>query len=429
MVKTLQKRYIKTAMIAVTFVMVIFLIAINALNYFTMSRDALKTFQLIISEEGFGGPSGRSDMNKTGSRGGGKPDSDPPDSAPEKPYGETTREALSSERYFTVQLNSEGDVVDTDLEHISSFEEEQAVTLAKEAYAEGKGSGRIGNYSYRRINDHKENESRFVFLDSSQQERAVLRTLFITLLVGALTWFMVLIMVVFMSRRAIVPIAENIERQKQFVTDAGHEIKTPLAIIAANTDVLELHMGKSKWIDNIRAQISRLDSLTQNMLILARMEEGNTASVPPSQFDAGSVLAETLRPFREGAEVRGVKIELSAQRDCPLVWHKDAYVRLLTLLFDNAVKYVRDGGFISVSLRREGREVVIVIKNDCAEELTGDPERLFDRFYRSDKARTQKTGGSGIGLSTAKAIVENAGSSIKASYEDGNVIAFELRLV
>ena len=444
-------------MIAVTLVMVIFLIAINLLNRYTAERDAAKTLQIILAGETPEEPGGRNPGMEMPAMRGEKPGevsgaempdfpetnsmAEPPvkpsgeeasenagEEPPVKPETEAAREALTSEQYFSVRLSEDGKLIEADAAHVASLTEDEMGSLAAEAAADGRERGMVGHYRFLRAEDRTRGETRYIFLDAGQETRAVLRTLLVTLGVGAVTWVLMLLLVIFLSKRAILPIAENIERQKQFVTDAGHEIKTPLAIIQANTDALELHMGANKWTDNIHAQVTRLGSLTQNMLTLARMEEGAVKALPAEAFDAGAALLEALRPFREMAEVRGVAIKEDVPGGAVLVWQRDAYLHLLSLLFENAAKYAREGGFIEVRLRREGKEVVISERNDCAGPLTGDPERLFDRFYRADQARTQKTGGSGIGLSVARAIAEQGGGRVSAAYESDTVIRFDIRL-
>lgn len=468
-------------MLAVTVVMVVFLVAINAFNYLTMVRDTTKTMQLILAGDtagmpeggGLGGPgaamgpanglNGSENGTPPGNGPGGPGDSgtlpeslpEPPEGAgtppeslpelpegavtppekpdgtesvPEKPTDTLTEEALASERYFSVRLTKEGKTIDLEMDHINSMDDEAAEELAEEAAAAGTREGHVGRYRFRRIDDAAAGGSRYVFLDTGQQQKAVLRTLAVTIIVGAVTWLLMLLLVIFLSKRAILPIAQNIERQKQFVTDAGHEIKTPLAIIQANADVLELRMGDNKWISNIRSQVTRLSSLTQNLLTLSRMEEGDTSSVPTTLFDTGEAMREVVETFRELAQTRGLKIEESAESGVRMRWHRESFVRLISILMENAVKYAQEGGTISIVLKKEGKEAVVVQKNPVTEKMKEDPDRLFDRFYRADKARTQSSGGSGIGLSVARAVTEQAGGHIHAVYESGQVIVFTIRL-
>ena len=335
---------------------------------------------------------------------------------------------LRGESFFFLRFNSENRLIDRDLEHIAGMDEASASELADEVRATGKGSGRVSGYSFRISEDIEEGGFAVAFLDNRGQQRSLARVLVLTLIVGCICWIAMLVFMYFLSRKAIRPIAENIRRQKQFVTDAGHEIKTPLAIIRANADVLELHLGSNKWIDNIRSQTDRLNSLTADMLMLAKMDEGRDSGVPAEEFDAGEVLGDVLRTFRESAEVRGVRITRKDDGDCRIRYRRDAYIRLLSILFENAVKYVRENGFIEAGAMREGRRITVFVRNDCDALPDCPPERLFDRFFRADQSRTRATGGSGIGLSSAKAIAEQGGGTLTAGYEDGNVIVFRLNI-
>ena len=371
-------------MIAVTIVMVIYIAAINILNVYSAGHDAEKTMQLIIAEETQSAPADRapkgsgnaahpeeadqdgrlsfaqsnqddkqsfaqSNQDDKLSFVPAKPD-DKPSLSPEKPETAGIRESLAPEQYFTVTVNNDGEITEKDFSHIAQMTEEEAYALLEKVLQNGGKTGIADGYRFQKI-ETPSMERRYLLLDSRQQQAAIFRTLIVTLAVSALTWVLTLFLVIFFSRRAIAPVAENIERQKQFVTDAGHEIKTPLAIIQSNADVLELHVGSNKWIDNIRSQITRLSSLTQELLMLSRMEE-SAAGLMSVSFDAGSALLEALSPFRESAQIRGIRIHEDIPGGMTVVCPRDAYLRLLSILFENAVKYTGDGGTITVILKR-----------------------------------------------------------------------------
>ena len=230
-----------------------------------------------------------------------------------------------------------------------------------------------------------------------------------------------LLFVILLSKKAILPIAENIEKQKQFVTDAGHEIKTPLAIIMANTDAMELHNGENKWSRNIREQTVRLNGLMQNLLALAKMDEG-AVKLPSSDILLSSLLEEILPAFYEPAALKEIIIEENIQPNIIMHGNRDSMSRLITILLDNAVKYTSKQGNIIIYLERKEGVITLSIKNTCDMLPEVDPEKLFDRFYRGDSARTQKSGGYGIGLSAARAIAESQKGSITASYEENQII-------
>jgi len=236
------------------------------------------------------------------------------------------------------------------------------------------------------------------------------------------------LLVVLLSRRAIMPIAQNMEKQKQFVTNAGHEIKTPLAIILANTDAMELHNGENKWTKNIRSQAERLNELMKNLLALSRTDEEDVV-LPTSDFSLNLLIEEALDLHREPAQSKQLDVQTRLHPSLSLKGNRDSIMQLVSVLLDNACKYTPEGGTISLNLLRAGGKTVLQIKNTCPQRPEEDLERLFDRFYRGDAARTQSSGGYGIGLSAARAIAQAHGGSITASYDKAEqVISFTVIL-
>ena len=165
----------------------------------------------------------------------------------------------------------------------------------------------------------------------------------------------------------------------------------------------------------------------QNLLVLARLDE-DAAELPVSDFSMSRLLEEALPPFCESAALKGVMIETKIGRDIEVCKNRENMLRLVSILLDNAVKYVPAGGEIAVTLKRQGREMLLQVENDCAELPEAEPEKLFDRFYRGDGARTQKSGGYGIGLSAARAIAEHGRGEIRAEYREENRIVFTVRM-
>ena len=242
----------------------------------------------------------------------------------------------------------------------------------------------------------------------------------------ALCWLGMLALVVVLSRRAIAPVAESIQKQKEFVTNAGHELKTPLAIIRANTEAMELRQGESKWSRNIKDQIVRLNGLMENLLLLARMDE--TAEPPPAErVDLTALAEESICGFREGAALRGIRLEGDLQPNVAVRSNPGHMSQLLSVLLDNGVKYTEPNGHIGVTLARAGTHALLQVRNSPA-NLPEDPAQLFDRFYRGDPARTQTTGGYGIGLSAARAMVEAWQGTIRAGMEGEDTVVFTVSL-
>lgn len=411
MIKTLQRKFIFTAMAAISILILILLGTINVGNICLNSRQTKRMLAMLSENDG----------------------SIPPQMDPkekerpgflEPPMNE---DAVMSARYFLVRLDADGQIVYTDVGRIASVTEEEAKELAQEILESEKEAGRWGQFAYCVTESRDGRGTVMVFLDISSQFYGILRILVISAAIGVMCWILMLFLVILLSKRAILPIARNMEKQKQFVTNAGHEIKTPLAIILANTEAMELHNGESKWSRNIREQTLRLNGLMQNLLTLARMDEGGTKP-EAADFSASALLEETLHPFYEAASLKRIVICPDIQPEVMLHASREHVRQLYSILLDNAVKYADDGGWLGVSLRKGDRAVVIQVKNTCEKLPKGEPEQLFDRFYRGNGARTQKSGGYGIGLSAAQAIVEAQKGSIRASYEGENTIVFTVKL-
>ncbi len=330
-------------------------------------------------------------------------------------------------RYFLVRVDTDGEIVYKDVGKIASVTEAEAGEFAQKVIETGKKSGRIQQLAYSVTDSNDGRGTVMVFLDVSNQFYGILRILVISVAIGVICWICMLFLVILLSKRAILPIARNLEKQKQFVTNAGHEIKTPLAIILANTEAMELHNGESKWSRNIREQTLRLNGLMQNLLTLAKMDE-SMGKAAATDFSASALLEETLHPFYEAASLKKIDIAKDIQPDVMIHASQEQLRQLYSILLDNAVKYTGNNGWIKVSLRKRERKVLFQVENTCESIPKGNPEQLFDRFYRGDDARTQKSGGYGIGLSAAQAIVKAQNGLIEASYKGENIIEFTVRL-
>lgn len=287
---------------------------------------------------------------------------------------------------------------------------------------QGQQEGSIDRFRFRRAATQDGQGEVLLFLDTSTSRRSILTVLALSGGVGLLCWLGSFLLVVLLSRRAIAPVVRGMEKQRQFVTNAGHEIKTPLAIIQVNTEALELHQGESKWTRNIRAQTARLTGLMENLLTLARMDE---ARLPPAQpVDLSGTARESVQAFQEAAGARQLTLTGQIAPGIILQTSREHMVQLLSVLLDNGVKYTEEGGSIRLTLTREGNTVRLQVRNGPTQVPEGDLSRLFDRFCRGDPARSQKTGGYGIGLSAAQAIVQAWQGTIGVRAEGEDTLVF-----
>ena len=209
--------------------------------------------------------------------------------------------------------------------------------------------------------------------------------------------------------------AESYEKQKQFITDAGHEIKTPLTIIQADADVLEMELGENEWLADIQNNVRRLTDLTNDLVSLARMEEGGTP-LELVEIPLPDVVTETAQTFHTLAQAQNKELRIHAEPMLSMDADEKAITKLVGILLDNALKYSPEGTPISLGLEKQGKQIKLSVENVSAVTLSeGNLDRLFERFYRADPSRNSQTGGHGIGLSIASAIVSAHNGQIHAA--------------
>ncbi len=408
MTKLLQRKFVKTAMVAISLLIVILLGAINIVNIVIVRNDIDRTL-LMLAEN-------RMELNTPGM---------PLPDMNMNPVGNDNR--LLTFPYFIVMTDSKGNIVFADVSHISTLERSDAEEIAKKALNSGEYKGKVDGYRYIIANSGLGKGKNVAFLDDSNEIYSFFRILFLSVGIGLITWTLMLLFVILLSKKAIRPIAENIEKQKEFITNAGHEIKTPLAIIQANTDAMELYSGETKWSKNIKQQVTRLDGLMKNLLFLTRSDEKGL-SANKTDFSLTEVVSETAHGFIEPMALKGVNLQVAVQENIHINADKEQMTQLVSILLDNALKYTNDNGTAAVFLVREQNGIIMQVKNTVSKLPEVSPERLFDRFYRADTARTQKSGGYGIGLSMAKAICEANNAAISVCYESAQSISFNIKL-
>lgn len=327
-------------------------------------------------------------------------------------------------RYFLAHLDSNHELVFLDLSHVAALDREQAIPLIETIQKEGKTSGMLKNYRYGVFSDAQ--GETIICLDSFLQLQNLYSTFRLITLAALICIFSVFLLVVFFSKRVTKPFIENLEKQRQFVTDASHELKTPMTIITANNSLLEHSFPDNEWVISTKKQIRRMDLLIKNLIELARTEE-TVIAAESCDFSLSELVSSQTDAFQSLAESKGLRLTAHIERDVRIHGVEDNIFRLLLLLLDNAIKYCSPGGEITVRLRRKRRNALFSISNPCQNLKPENVPRLFDRFYRADASRSRETGGYGIGLSTAKVIVEQHHGKISAKYENG-CITFSVSL-
>lgn len=405
MIKILQRKFIFAAMIAVSILLLALLGTINISNIIMTSNQTNDTLNNLLQGE-------IQQFNQPPAN----PNSQNPGNDPKR-FPNRNQAAV----FFVVRVNNSNEIVQIDTSRIVTLTEDEAESIALQVIEKQNDNGKISGFKYSGASDGIGKV--FVFLDVSYQNYSVLTVLFLSVFIGLICWALMLVLIIFLSKKAIRPIAANIERQKQFVTDAGHEIKTPLAIILANTDALELHNGENKWSKNIRAQTIRLSGLMQNLLTLAKIDESKIDATKEI-FSFNEVIEQTSYMFQEMLSPKNLVLQKYYSGETKITANKELITRLVSILLDNAVKYARRDSTIRIELFHDERTITLEVINQCDNLPDCPPEKLFDRFYRGDSARTQKSGDYGIGLSAALSIVELHKGNIKAQYDNDNTIIF-----
>jgi K+-sensing histidine kinase KdpD len=395
-------------MLSVTAVLVLLIGAVNVINFISMDNE-LNQMLSMISNNG-GTIPGFSDNKKQ---------------TPKKDRI-FDAETQFSTRYFVLHYNSDGELLNYNLEHIAAVTEDDAYNYLEIAMKHGEGTGYKSSYIYR-VTQIEEGRYEAIFLNcqnelNSMQTYAVASVsagLGCILLVFALIWFF--------SKEAIDPTVRSMEKQKQFITDASHELKTPLTVISTCQKVLEMEVGQQKWIDKTLIQVDKMRSLVEELVTLSRLDEDK----PPMQitrFDVSEAVEETALSFQDFAVEQGHELSLNIQPGLTFCGDQLSVRQLVSILLDNAVKYSTDNGMIQLKLESAKKGIQIKVSNQCQPMDKSELNKLFDRFYRSDKSRSRQTGGFGLGLSIANSITELHHGSIKATMPTENSIEFTANL-
>lgn len=408
MIKKLRRRFILITMCSVVAVLIIITGTINVASYVNLNRRAGQVLDLLAENGGyFPRPGGQ----KVGA---------PPDTlhgmSPETPY---------ESRFFTIAFNDSGEITAVNTGSIAAIDTAAAFTYAQQVYASGKSSGFLDDFKYQSY-AKDDGGTLLVFLDRSRDLDSLRAFIRASLAVSSLVTFAVFILLLIFSPRAIRPIADSYAKQKRFITEAGHEIKTPLTVISANIDVLELEQGASQWTKSIRNQVERLTALTAGLISLSRLAEEQPPA--PLDFSLSDAVRESAEPFIGLAESQGRQFELDLEDNISLTGDEQSIRQLITILADNAVKYACADGKINLQLKRVGKYAAITCRNSAKNLQKGSYDILFERFYRADASHAQAQPGYGLGLSIAKAIVTAHKGRINAKSEDGASLTVNILL-
>ncbi len=404
MLKKLRTQFVITAMVLLIIVVGLIVTAINVFNYVSVLSSADDMLRMLADNQGHfpekPEPDGPGKPNDHGGKGGGI------HITPETPY---------ESRFFTVKFDGEN-LVEVNTSSIAAVDDAMAVKMAERAIQRNKSHRFMSHYRY--IISENDGITTVIFLDCTRQLESFTTFLLLSVVTSLSAVLILFILLSITSERIVRPLNESYEKQKQFITNAGHDLKTPLTIIDADAELLEMEVGENEWLSDIRRQTARLATLTSDLVYLARMEEIEHPEYV--DFPISEVAEDTLSSFSAPAKTKNVTISASVQPAVYFFGEEEIIRKLITLLLDNAIKYSPEGEVVEFSLKKNMRGVNIRITNIADNLDDEDIERMFDRFYRSDKARS--SGGFGIGLSVVNAIVAHHKGRITATKQQRRLV-------
>ena len=395
MIKKLRIKLIAASMASLFLVLFVIGGIVGIINYKKIVEDADRILEVL--EENAGKFPQKFPIDRKDDRTG---------MSPEIPY---------ESRFFSVLLDENGSIILTDTSKIASIDTEKAIEYALEIWDRKTEKGFVDEYRYWQCSYN--GEVRIIFLDCRRQLDNFHNFLLTTFGVSCAGFLSVFILMVYLSARIVKPFSDNYEKQKRFITDAGHELKTPLTIIEADTEVLEMDFGENEWLQDIQSQTKRLADLTNTLVALSRMEEGQNSSMRV-EFPLSDMVEEVCHTFQAPAKVQEKELTSTIEPMISMKGDEKAIRGIVTILLDNAVKYSNENGHITVALEKKKNRIYLSVFNTTEFISKEQICHLFDRFYRTDVSRNSKTGGYGLGLSIAAAMVESHKGKILVETED-----------
>ena len=403
MIRKLKIKFIALALTALGILLSVIVAGMNLLNYKAIVDEADATLSLLSQNQG-SFPDSKEDVT----------DWLPPGMSPEIPF---------ESRFFSVLIDENGEIAHAETSQIYAIDRSTAVQYAEEVLKSNSDRGFVENYRYSRTSEMT--GIRITFLDCGRKLDLYHDFAVFSVGMSLLGYAITAVAVCFFAGQFIRPVAESYEKQKRFITDAGHEIKTPLTIISANADVLKMDIGENECLQDIQQQTKRLTGLTNDLIYLARMEESQNA-LQMIEFPVSDIILDTVAPFQTLAQTQNKELSYQVQPMLSMCGNDRAIAQLISILLDNALKYSPEGSTISLNFGKQGRKLILTVRNPSAMQITDkDLHHVFDRFYRADPSRNSETGGHGIGLSMAQAIVSAHGGDISACSPDGTSFLVE----
>lgn len=335
-------------------------------------------------------------------------------------------EIMYESRFFTVILDDDGQVTSVNTDSIVMVDDDDAQEYAELVSDKKRDRGFIGDFRYLKINLEDEtdrNDNCVIFLDCGRNLYTFKNSLVINCTISFIGLLAIFIIIVVFSKKIVKPVSESYEKQKQFISVAGHEIRTPITIIDADLEILSMEMGSdNEWIRDIGTQTKRMTALTNDLLTLSRMDE-DRQQYTMIDFPISDVVEETVMSFQTLAHSRKRSIRAEIAPMLSYYGDENSIRQIVGILLDNAIKYTKEGEDgscedILLKLEKKNHQIILTVQNSSERVDEEQLRHFFDRFYRVDESRNSKAGGYGLGLSIAKAMVEAHRGKISATAPD-----------
>ncbi|MDO5707107.1 MAG: HAMP domain-containing sensor histidine kinase [Andreesenia angusta] len=397
MIERLRRKFIALSIFAVFIVVSIIIGSINYMNYQRVEKRADTILEILWENNGFF-PSILENMS------------------PETRY---------RTRFFSVWINDTGELLKIDTINIASKNEKDVAEYALKVLNKNQKNGFIDGY---RFKNSLNSEGRLiVFLDCSQELDIFRSFLKASILISSIGLGFIFLIIFLYSKKIVEPVIESHLKQKQFITDVSHELKTPLSIINLNTDVIEMNSGESEWTRSIHKQINRLSELIKNMIILSRMDESDQ-EIEMKNIDISNISHEIIDSYRALIKENNLDLILDIESELLFLGNEESIKQLISIALDNAIKYSIKNGKIEYKVKSIDKKIYIEVKNETENLKVEKLDYVFDRFYRMDQSRSSEIEGHGIGLSIAKAIVQRYKGRIYANAEENKYFVLKIIL-
>lgn len=346
-------------------------------------------------------------------------------------WPEETPEFAYQTRYFSIRINDAGQITGVNIKNIIAFSEEEAIDFAKDVLSSPSDTGFIqknkAQYGYMKSTLH-DGSTLIVILDCTREFSDVRSFRSYSVWFGMMCIILYIIIFAFLSKKAIAPFVKNLDNQKRFITNASHELKTPLAIISVNAEAMEMINGKNQWTEGILKQVHRMSALINHLILLSKAGETTKAQLQLRDISIKTILNQAKDEFDLLAKDQGKTLTIENEGDFTVRNDEKFLTELLHILLDNAVKYCDDKGTVTLAAS-EGKKdaIVLSVSNDYKDGKGVDFEKFFERFYRNDESHSSEKKGYGIGLSIARELSSLLSIPLSVTYKDRR-ISFHLQL-